>query len=69
MPTNRNSPRKSPFSGGVVALQMTFRNDSDESIKIDVQSIRLLLLIGEDNRQELSPLTAEDVADTVLLYQ
>jgi hypothetical protein len=60
-------PKKSPFSGGVVALQMTFKNDSDESIKIDVQSIRLLLLIGEDNRQELSPLTAEDVADTVLL--
>ena len=27
----------------------------------------MLLLIGEDNRQELSPLTAEDVADTVLL--
>ncbi|HEY1467673.1 MAG TPA: hypothetical protein VGF61_01420 [Candidatus Acidoferrum sp.] len=60
-------PKKSPFSGGVAALQMTFRNDSDESIKIDVQSIRLLLVIGEDNRQELSPLTAEDVADTVLL--
>jgi hypothetical protein len=50
-----------------VALQMTFQNRSDESIKIDVQSIRLLLLIGEDNRQELSPLTPEDVADAVLL--
>lgn len=62
----QNFPKKSPFSGGVVALQMTFRNDSDESIKIDVPSIRLLLLVGED-RQELSPLTAEDVADTVLL--
>jgi hypothetical protein len=60
-------PKKSPFSGGVVALQMTFKNDSDESIKVDVQSIRLLLMIGEDNRQELSPLTAEDVADTVML--
>jgi hypothetical protein len=60
-------PKKSPFSAGVVALQMMFKNDSDESIKVDVQSIRLLLLIGEDNRQELSPLTAEDVADTVLL--
>jgi hypothetical protein len=60
-------PKKSPFSGGVVALQMTFRNDSDESIKIDLQSIRLLLLIEEGNRQELSPLSAEDVADTVLL--
>jgi hypothetical protein len=60
-------PKKSPFSGGVVALQMTFKNDSDESVKIDVRSARLLLLIGEDNRQELSPLTAEDVADTVML--
>jgi len=59
--------KKSPFSGGVVALQMTFKNDSNESVKIDVRSARLLLLMGEDNRQELSPLTAEDVADTVLL--
>lgn len=60
-------PKRSPFSGGVVALQMTFKNDSDESVKIDVRSARLLLLIEEDNRQELSPLTAEDVADTVML--
>ncbi len=60
-------PKRSPFSGGVVALQMTFKNDSDESVKIDVRSARLLLLIGEDNRQELSPLTADDVADTVML--
>jgi len=60
-------PKKSPYSKGVVALQITFRNDSDESIKIDLPSIRLLLVIGEDDRQELAPLTAEDVADTVLL--
>jgi hypothetical protein len=60
-------PKRSPFSGGVVALRMTFKNDSDESVKIDVRSARLLLLISEDNRQELSPLTADDVADTVML--
>jgi hypothetical protein len=60
-------PKKSPFSGGVVALHVTFRNDSDESVKVDLQRIRLLVTIGEENRQELEPLSADDVADAVLL--
>lgn len=60
-------PKKSPFNNGIIALQVTFQNESDESIKLDLKSIRLLLVIGEDNRQELIPLAADDVADTVLL--
>lgn len=60
-------PKKSPLSGGVVALRVSFRNTSDQSIKIDLQRIRLLLVLDEENRQELAPLTPEDVADTVLL--
>ena len=60
-------PKKSPLSGGVVALRVSFRNTSDQSIKVDLQRIRLLLVLDEENRQELEPLTAEDVADTVLL--
>jgi hypothetical protein len=60
-------PKKSPFNNGIIALQVTFQNESDQSIKLDLKSIRLLLVIGEDNRQELIPLTAEDVADDVLL--
>jgi len=60
-------PKKSPLSGGVVALRVSFRNTSDQSIKVDLQRIRLLLVLDEENRQELAPLTAEDVADTVLL--
>ena len=60
-------PKKSPFSKGVIALRVSFRNDSDESIKIDLPHIRLLLQLNEDERQELEPLTAEDVADAVLL--
>jgi hypothetical protein len=59
--------KKSPFSGGVVALRVSFRNDTDESIKVDLQRIRLTVQLEEDNRQELAPLTPEDVADTVLL--
>jgi hypothetical protein len=60
-------PKKSPFSGGVVALHVTFTNESDESIKVNLQSIRLVVLIEEDTRQELESLSAEDVADTVML--
>lgn len=60
-------PKKSPFHGGVVALHVTFRNNSDESVKVDLKRIRLVLILGEENRQELIPLTADDVADTVLL--
>ena len=60
-------PKKSPFSKGVVALKVSFRNDSDESIKIDLPHIRLLLQMNEEERQELEPLTADEVADTVML--
>jgi len=60
-------PKKSPFSKGIVAMRVSFRNDSDEGIKIDLRHIRLLLQLNEDERQELEPLTADEVADTVLL--
>ncbi len=60
-------PKKSPFNGGVVALHVTFHNNSEESVKVDLQRVRLVVMLGEENRQELMPLTADDVADTVLL--
>jgi hypothetical protein len=60
-------PKKSPFSKGVIALHVSFRNTSDESIKIDLPHIRLLLQLNEEERQELEPLTANEVADTVLV--
>jgi hypothetical protein len=62
-------PKKSPFAGGVVALDVSFRNDNDKGVKVDLQRIRLLVEVSEDSRQELEPLSAEDVADTVLLKQ
>jgi hypothetical protein len=60
-------PKKSPFAKGVIALQVSFRNDTDESIRIDLTHIRLLVQLGEDERQELESLSADDVADAVLL--
>jgi hypothetical protein len=60
-------PKKSPFSKGIVAIHVSFRNDNDHGLKVNLQSIRLLVQVSEDNRQELVPLSAEDVADTVML--
>jgi hypothetical protein len=60
-------PKKTPLMGGVVAMQVSFRNDSEQSIKVDLQRIRLLVQISEDSRQELNALSAEEVADAVLL--
>jgi hypothetical protein len=62
-------PKKSPFSGGIVAIHLTIRNDNDEGVKLNLERVRLLVQLDEENKQELESLTAEDVADTVLLKQ
>lgn len=59
-------PKKSPYAAGVLAVQVAFRNDSDESVKVNLERIRLSVRLEEDNRQELEPLTAAQVADAVL---
>jgi hypothetical protein len=62
-------PKKTPLTGGVVAVRLVFRNDNDEAVTVNRQRIRLLVQIDEDNKQELEPLSADDVADTVMLKQ
>ena len=62
-------PKKTPFAAGIVALRLTIRNDNDEAVKLNLQRIRLLVLLDPENRQELQALSADDVADAVLLKQ
>jgi hypothetical protein len=62
-------PKKSPLTGGVVALQVNFRNENEKGVRVDLQRMRLIVQVDEDNRQELEPLSPDDVADTVLLKQ
>jgi hypothetical protein len=59
-------PKKSPMSGGVVAIQVSLRNDSDDSVKVNLSRIRLNVALSEDNRQGLRALNPEEVADRVL---
>ena len=58
--------KNSPLSAGIVALQVSFRNDSDDSIRVDLGRIRLTVDLSEDNRQGLATLTPDEVADRVL---
>src|SRR5262249_24561996 len=58
-------PKKSPFAAGIIAVHVTFRNDSNETVKVGLDRIRLTLRIDE-NIQELDPLSAEQVAELTL---
>jgi hypothetical protein len=57
--------KKSPFAAGLVALQVAFRNDSDDSMKINLERIRLNIAISEEDHQALSPLSSEEAADVI----
>ena len=58
--------KKSPYAAGIVGVQVTFRNDSDDSLKVNLERIRLNITLSEDNRQALDPLTSEQAADVIL---
>ena len=59
-------PKKSPYSAGVLAVQVSFRNDSDDSIKVDLSRIRLTVNIDAENKQELPSLSPAELAQAVL---
>ncbi|MDP9147553.1 MAG: hypothetical protein M3N22_07815 [Acidobacteriota bacterium] len=59
-------PKKSPYAAGILAMQVVFRNDSNESMKIALDRIRLSFHLDDDTRQEVQALTAAQVADEIL---
>jgi hypothetical protein len=59
-------PKKSPYAAGIVAIEVTIRNDSDDSMRVGLDRIRLNVTLSEDSRQGLLPLTPDDVADVVM---
>ena len=59
-------PKKSPLAAGVIAVQVIFRNDTNESLRVNLERIRLTVQLSDENRQEVQSLTADQVADSVL---
>jgi hypothetical protein len=57
--------KKSPYAAGIIALQVAFRNDSDDSMKINLERIRLNISISEEEQQALQPLSSEQAADVI----
>ncbi|MBS1841722.1 MAG: hypothetical protein JSS69_14265 [Acidobacteria bacterium] len=58
-------PKKNPFSSGILAIRVMFRNETSDSIRVNINRIRLSLQLSDDNRQELPALASDDVADVV----
>lgn len=59
-------PKKSPYAAGILAIEVWFRNDSDDSISVNLETLRLNIKLSDDNRQELRALSPGEVADAVL---
>lgn len=55
--------KKSPFAWGIVAINTIIRNDSDDSMKVSLDQIRLNVTVSEDSQQALRSLSPDDVAD------
>ncbi len=58
-------PKKSPYAAGIIAVQVVFRNDSEESMKINLERIRLNVTLSQEDRQSLYPLSSEEAADVI----
>ena len=59
-------PKKSPYAAGILAVEVTFQNDTDQSVKVDLERVRLLVMLSEDNRQQIEALSSSGVADVTL---
>lgn len=59
--------KHSPFSAGIVAINIYFRNDNKIPIRLNPGTIRLVISLPGMERQRLEPLTPEEVADRTLL--
>ncbi len=59
-------PKKSPYAAGILAVQVTLRNDTDDSVKVNLERVRLLVMLSDDNRQQIEPLSSAGVADVAL---
>ncbi len=57
--------KKNPYSFGIVAIRVMLRNETADSIRVNLSRIRLTLVLEDDSRQELPSLTSEQLADAV----
>jgi hypothetical protein len=59
--------KKSPYEYGLVAIDVFFRNDNDTPVRVNPETIQLVISLPGVDRQRLDPLSPEDVADRTIL--
>jgi len=58
-------PKKNPYSFGILAIRVMLRNETADSIRVNLSRIRLTLVLEDESRQELPSLSSEQLADAV----
>jgi hypothetical protein len=59
--------KHTPYDAGILALEIFVRNDNDKPIRVNLNTISLLIAEPGQSRQKLSAISPEEVADRVLL--
>jgi len=59
--------KNSPFDAGIIAIDTFFRNDNDAPIRLNLNTIQLIIYLPGVDRQRLTALTPEEVADRTVL--
>src|SRR5579872_6151475 len=55
--------RHAPYDAGIIALDVYFRNDNDQAIRINLQTLKLSIGAPGEKQQHLEPLSDAEVAD------
>jgi hypothetical protein len=63
----RFGKKHTPYDAGILALEVYARNDNDKPIRINLDTVTLLIGAPGQPRQKLNALAPEEVADRVLL--
>jgi hypothetical protein len=58
--------KHTPYEGGILAIELFFRNDNALPIRINLKTMQLVVAAPGQARQRLDPLSPEEVADRVL---
>jgi hypothetical protein len=59
--------KNSPFAAGIGAIDVYFRNDNNVPVRLNLNTIRLVVSLPGVERQQLEPLSPEEVANRALL--
>jgi hypothetical protein len=59
--------KHTPYEAGILALEIYVRNDNDKPIRVNLNTVNLLIAEPSQSRQKLAAISPEEVADRVLL--